>query len=171
MKALLKHKPQIKRFDAIILLMLVLFAVYISTIYLVHSYKIRLETLETRLEVMSSTINLMDGLKDKEEYLKEKLYSINELSKSQIKWHPIVESIITCIPDDIVLNSLNASQDDIILKCTAKNMASIIDCTSKLESCPHAESISDIEIYPNSKDETFEFTLYLKPYGYDKRGT
>lgn len=171
MKTLFKYKPQIKRFDAIILFLFMLFAVYISTTYLVHSYKIRLEKLETRLEGMSSIISLMDGLKVREEYLKEKLYSINEVSKSQIEWYPIVESIITCIPDDIILNSLNASQDDIIVKCTAKNMASIVDCTSKLESCPHVESISNIEICPNSKDETFEFTLYLKPYGYDKRGT
>lgn len=136
--------------------------IYVFTECLIYAGKVRLGNLENRLQMLSDTKKQTDELSVREMRLQEKVLSINEISKSQIKWSPVIESLIYSIPDGVRVIDITGNKNEIIIKCTGDSMNTIIDYTSELESCRQLRGIDMVEVYHEQNKGSYRFSIRVR---------
>lgn len=151
-----------RRKTAYIIFLFILSFIYFSTECLVYAEKVSLKNLENSLQTLSDTKKLTDELSFRKKMLQKKVLSVNEISKSQIKWSPVIKSLIFSIPDGVRPIDITGDKNEIIIKCTGDNMDSIIDYTCKLESCRQLSKIDTIELYHDQNNGGYRFSICLK---------
>jgi type IV pilus assembly protein PilN len=152
-----------KQGDAILVIVLVLFAVFAAGWwYMLKSENDRLEAerneKQREKETLQEFIDRVEELESKREELRQKIDVINQLKQNQRGPVRIMDEVSRALPDLVWLDSLRLSGEVLTLRGSAMDENAVANYISNLDASPFFQepSVGDLT---RKGDEVFTFTL------------